>query len=360
MSLRPESPPQPGGPRLLARPEEVHSIAFHLLVLAAYAVAFWIWLHPASAQLDGPAAKAAFVVSAALLLGWVSGIDLGVNFHNHAHRRIFQRGWQNRWFGRFWGVTSGWPDYFWRYCHVVVHHRHLLEERDWTLPRQRPAPADCDSDAVVWESYQRYCLAHWPWRYAVELWAEFRPGGRASRAVQRRAAREFAVFCVLWSIPFWIDVPMALCLWVLPHWVANVLVLAPGMIAQHAGRARPDGSHEFRHSNTYLSPFFNLAMFNIGYHAEHHTYPYVHWADLPGLHAQLKPRLIEEGAHVMPFGYFRGGLLLSRGRRARAEFDAQHPDYVDPGQAQVLLPRPPRELPRAPLERRAESFLDAT
>ena len=33
---------------------------------------------------------------------------------------------------------------------------------------------------------------------------------------RRRAVKELAIFLVLWSIPFWIDPVMALCLWVLP------------------------------------------------------------------------------------------------------------------------------------------------
>ena len=316
-----------GGPSLgvLAHPADIHCIIFHLLVLMAYGLAFWIWQHPGQAGIQDGFDRAAFVVAAALLLGWGAGIDLGVNFHNHAHRRIFKIGRLNRWFGRCWAVSSGWPAYFWLYSHVAVHHRHLLEDRDWTLPRRR-------SDGS-WENYYRYCLLHWPWRYARHLYQEFHPDS-CRPTVRRRARLEFLTFIVLWSLPFWYDPIMALLLWALPMYVGNVLILAPGMIAQHYGRERPSPEHTFRHSNTYVSPFFNLAMFNIGYHAEHHTFPYVHWAELPQLHERLKSELIEDGAHVHPFGYFRGGLLLSavarNSTRARLEFEGQHPDYVGP------------------------------
>lgn len=305
---------------LLAHPADVHAVLFHLGTLAAYTLAFWLWLHPQHAGLDGMFDRAAFVMAAALLLGWCSGIEVGVNFHNHAHRRIFTRPWLNRWFGRTWTVSGGWPAYLWQYAHVTVHHRRLLEDEDWTLPRRR---ADGE-----WESFYAYCLLHWPWRYGAALLREYR---NSSAGVRRRMARESAIFLALFSIPFWIDPWMGVWLWALPAWLANALVLAPGMVAQHAGRERPGPAHTYRHSNTFRSGLFNLTMFNIGYHAEHHTWPHVHWSELPALHDRLRDELRADGAHVVPFGYFRGGLLLSRAalgsRRAAEEFVAQHPDY---------------------------------
>ncbi|MCP3919284.1 MAG: hotdog fold thioesterase [bacterium] len=65
-------------------------------------------------------------------------------------------------------------------------------------------------------------------------------------------------------------------------------------------------------------------MFNIGYHAEHHSFPHVHWSELPALHAEAREELIADGAHVVPFGYLRGGLLLSR--TARGDADARAVD----------------------------------
>lgn len=305
----------------LAHPSEIHSILFHLVTLGAYGLAFWLWLNPEVAGLNSTLDKAAFVCGAALLLGWCSGINLGVNFHDHAHRRIFTRPWMNRWFARTWGVSAGWPAYWWQYSHVVVHHRRLLQDEDWTLPHR-------DEDGSF-ENFFRYCFAHYPWRYIAGMRKEWK---RASKPVRRRLGGELLWFLALFSIPFFIDPVMALCLWVLPAWLANALVVGPGMVAQHAGRRPADEDHELVHSNTFTSRLFNLAFFNIGYHAEHHTWPHVHWSELPTLHERVKPRMIREGAHVVPFGYFRGGLLLSRAdlgdAEAKAEFHAQHPDYL--------------------------------
>lgn len=288
--------------RIFARPEDVHCVIFHLLVLACYACAFWIWFHPLQFGIDGPWSRAAFVVSAAFLCGWISGVDVGVNFHNHAHRRIFRAPALNRCFGRIWTFSGGWPSFFWEHAHVTVHHACLLESEDWTVARRR---AD-----GRFENLYRYILLHWPWRYAVHLFRDFR-GGRAGPAGGRKALYELTIFLGLYSIPFWIDPWMALCLWVLPHWVANVVTMGSGMYVQHAGCEVKSPEQPLRHSNSFLSPFFNRTMFNIGYHSVHHDFPGVHWADLPSFHDEHAERLAEGGAHIVPYGYYGAARILS-------------------------------------------------
>ena len=122
---------------IFARREDVHCVVFHVVTLVAYAVAFWLWLHPEVAGIEGPWSAAAFVGAAAFLLGWISGIDVGVNFHNHTHRRIFKHALLNRWGGRLWTFSGGWPSFFWQHAHVKVHHANLLGDADWTLPKRR-------------------------------------------------------------------------------------------------------------------------------------------------------------------------------------------------------------------------------
>ena len=284
---------------LLARPEDLHCVLFHAFCLLAYALAFWLWLHPAAAGLDGPWQQAAFIVAAAFLLGWISGVDVGVNFHNHAHRRIFRRPWLNRWGARLWTFSGGWPALFWQYAHVTVHHGNLLDQRDWTLPQKR---AD-----GRFENLYVYLICHWPWRYAVHLWRDCRAG-----LLDRGPARtELLWFLLLWSIPFLIDPWMGLWLWLLPHWIANCVIMGSGMYAQHAGCVRRSANEPVRHSNSFVSPFFNRTMFHIGYHIEHHDHPGVHWADLPAFHERMRERLVEQGGHFVSCGYYGAARQLS-------------------------------------------------
>lgn len=308
--------------RILTRREDVHCVNFHLLTLAAYAAAFWIATRFDRFGIDSAWERGAFYLAAATMLGWCSGVDVGVNFHNHVHRPIFRIPWLNRWFGRTWTVPGGWPAGMWDYSHTTVHHDHLLGDRDWTLPRRR---AD-----GTFENPYRYAVASWPWRYAKAIWRDLE--GRRSRAHGKRwALRELGWFAAFASIPCFILDPVSLFfLWIGPMLVANMAVMGPGMYAQHAGCEAESEAGPYRHSNTFLSRFFNLTMFNIGYHIEHHDHPDVHWSALPRLHERLKDELIDHGAHVVPFGYYRGGHLLCQGQWSearKAEFYRKHPDY---------------------------------
>src|SRR5438270_413775 len=92
---------------ILEHRDDVHCIFFNLMVLAGYGVAFFIYLHPGLAHISNRGEMAAFVVTAGLLLGWVSGVNVGLNFHNHVHRRVFRVAWVNAWFGRLWALSGG-------------------------------------------------------------------------------------------------------------------------------------------------------------------------------------------------------------------------------------------------------------
>ncbi|MFT5285073.1 MAG: fatty acid desaturase [Planctomycetota bacterium] len=295
--------------RILAHPQDIHCVVYHLFTLVAYAAAFWVWLNPDQSGVNSNLERVVFVLGAGLLLGWSSGVDVGVNFHNHTHRRIFKAAWLNRWFGRFWTFSGGWPSYYWQHAHVVVHHANILEDNDWTIPKR--------NSSGEFENIYRYLFAHWPWRYAGHLYKDFTTGVGGHRVLPR-AIFELGVFAILWSIPFAIDPVMGVCLWLFPHWIGN-LVMAAGMYVQHSG-CRSKSEAEYLHSTTFLSKFFNMTMFNIGYHIEHHDNPAVHWSVLPRLHQEFAPKLREANAHVVPYGYFKAAHIISSNRDGAERF----------------------------------------
>ena len=98
-----------GKSRIFSHPEDVHCVIFNVVVLVCYAAAFWLYLDPELSGIDGVGERIAFCLGAGYLLGWISGINVGVNFHNHAHRPIFHSPFLNRWFSRFWTFSGGWP-----------------------------------------------------------------------------------------------------------------------------------------------------------------------------------------------------------------------------------------------------------
>jgi beta-carotene hydroxylase len=303
--------------RWLSHPEDVHGLLFCVLHFAAIGSAFWLWLHPQVTGFTTPGQKLGFALGAGMWLGWSGGINMGINFHSHAHKPIFRSDSLSRWVGRLWTVPGGIPSYWWRYKHLAVHHSHLGEERDWVQPARR---AD-----GRYENMWIYVLLYWPWRWGYHFAREVR---HASTAVRRRFLWELALFTVPFSLPFFIDPWMALGLWLFPAWVGGSIIMGMGMYAQHAGGT---DEQRFSHTTTFLSHFFNLTMFNAGFHIEHHEQPAVHWSELPRLHAAMKPELIEGGAHIVPYGIYRASSLLNsffRPREGWQRFLEQHPEYV--------------------------------
>ena len=287
---------------IFSHPGDVHCALYHLLVLAGYGLAFYLYLHPELTGIEEPAPRIAFDAACILLLGWITGTDIGVNYHNHVHRRIFKYAWMNRWFGRFWTFSGGWPAILWKHAHVTVHHANVLKENDWTVPHTR-------SDGTM-EPYWGYCLTHWPYRYFYHFWLDLK-SGRGGERFRREFPKELAIHLALWSIPFWIDPWMALWLWVAPQVFANI-TMGSGMYVQHIGCSRPSAEHPYRHSNDCLSWFFNLTNFNIGYHIEHHQFAHIHWCDLPALHQALKAHLDADGACETKYGYFGAADQIGR------------------------------------------------
>jgi hypothetical protein len=71
------------------------------------------------------------------------------------------------------------------------------------------------------------------------------------------------------------------------------------------------GAYPYSHSNSFESRFFNLTAFNIGYHAVHHDNERVHWSALPAFHRRMRRRLAADGAHVVPYGYYRAAHICA-------------------------------------------------
>jgi len=104
--------------------------------------------------------------------------------------------------------------------------------------------------------------------------------------------------------------------------------MGSGMYVQHSGCVEKTPAKPVSHSTVFVSNFFNLTMFNIGFHLEHHEHPRVHWSELPELHMRLKQEMIDGGAHVVPYGNYHAAFLLAGDDERRKHFAEQDSGYT--------------------------------
>lgn len=280
---------------ILRHPEDIHLVIFHVVVVVAYFLAWICWNHLHDTHW---LSKAVYVISVALALGIASGVDIAVNFHNQIHRSVFLNRSLDRWFARLWTVTSGWPYFVFDVAHHV-HHEHLGSSGDWTIDISQPnkkAP-----HILI------YALTCWPLRPVYGMIAETRRRGKAFR---NQLLGESIFFVFAWSMPFLLDWKAALAVWLAPQVVGNLIIVGAGMHVQHAAPAA-HGSEMGFDSITALNKWFNLAMFNIGFHNTHHEHPRVHWAALPRLFERDAAKVISSGSRVLKSGNFEQASILA-------------------------------------------------
>src|SRR5258708_20071367 len=99
------------------------------------------------------------------------------------------------------------------------------------------------------------------------------------------------------------------------------------MYVRHGGCVPKTPAKPVSHSTVFVSNFFNLTMFNIGFHSEHHHHPRVHWSQLPELHHRLKQELIYALTHGFPYANYHAAFLLPAHETPPAPFPQQDPPY---------------------------------
>lgn len=298
---------------------------FSSCVWAAWLLAFTLFSFPTHAGIRSLAGAVAFLLGAGLLLGLLGGWNVLCTLHAHVHRPFFRAPLANRWFGRLTALSAGWPAFLWAHMHRR-HHASVLSEEDWTAPRRLPSGR--------FESLVVFGAILWPLRVVRGLRQELREGRVGERALVRR---ELALFALLYALPLFFCGPWAfLGLWVLPHLIANLVVLASFSYVVTLGGRRGRGSStpSLTVANSFESTLPGALAFHVGLASVHYAWPEVHWSKLPAIHERERGRMVDQGTHVLPWGPLQaaevlGGFLDLAG--AQREFEeTQARDYGTP------------------------------
>jgi fatty acid desaturase len=213
-----------------------------------------------------------------LFLGYYNPI---VITHNFLHTPFFESSRLNRLFSLFNTMNMGLPQIIYKYHHLN-HHRYnnSLEDPSSTFLYGK----NNQQEYWIWYSALSFFRdgTQKAWKIAVEkgesniLYSEL-----------AMALAFWSFFCLVsWKFFVFAYIPFYLCQWFLAH-VENYY--------EHFKASNP--TSRYANSVSFYPRWYNLFMFNEGYHQEHHISPQEHWTKRPDVRERYKEQMNTAGAY---------------------------------------------------------------
>jgi fatty acid desaturase len=207
--------------------------------------------------------------------------------HNFLHTPFFKRRWLNRLFPVMNSANLFLPQVLYKYHHLT-HHQYAND----------PVRNGTTLDPSSTFRYGRHGMQELFFSYsALGL---FRDGtSHAYREAVRHGQRS----------QFWMEVSAIVgagALWLWIDWRWFLFAFAPTFYAgwflallenyyEHHRATDPDS--RLADSVSYYGHWYNLMMFNEGYHQEHHLKPHLHWTRRPQVYAEWSSKFKDAGAY---------------------------------------------------------------
>jgi sphingolipid delta-4 desaturase len=208
------------------------------------------------------------IVLVAYSFGGVLSQALLLAIHELSHNLAFKRPWQNRWFAVFINLPIGVPvaETF-RYYHLLHHHQQGVEGVDTDLPTELEARfARGRLRKALWLAFQGFAYALRPLLVHPKKPSA---GELVNFAVQLAFSAAVGYF---WGLKALAYLPLSALI------VMGLHPVAGHYISEHYVFRRGQETY------SYYGPL-NLVTFNVGYHNEHHDFPYIPGSRLPRLRA---------------------------------------------------------------------------
>lgn len=207
--------------------------------------------------------------------------------HNFLHTPFFRRRWLNRAFPVLNSGNLLLPQVLYKYHHLT-HHQYAND------PIRNGTTQDPSSTFRYGKQGQQEGF------FTYSALGLFRDGtSSAYREAIRHGQR----------LQFWMEVAailVTIALWIAIDWKWFVFAFVPTFYAgwflallenyyEHHRATNPDS--RLADSVSYYGRWYNLMMFNEGYHQEHHLKPHLHWTRRPEVHGDWKEKFMEAGAY---------------------------------------------------------------
>lgn len=200
--------------------------------------------------------------------------------HNHIHLTIFRSRLLNTLFGWMCHLSNGVPLDSYKLHHVTNHHRFNnrigVSGRDWSslFGFEGTRFPDLPVSKI-------YYVASFPFLAHGEclLWFLRSPTSKPARGfiVSMLVVGPVSIFLA------WVNPTGFVAFFVIP-WLLILFGMGNNNYDQHKG-CRMSNAHDA--ANNFLSPYYTLFSFNVGYHVAHHLKPNLHWSLLPRYHETL-------------------------------------------------------------------------
>jgi fatty acid desaturase len=207
--------------------------------------------------------------------------------HNFLHAPFFRRRWLNRAFPVVNSANLFLPQVLYKYHHLI-HHQYAND------PIRNGTTLDPSS------TFRYGTGGRQEWFFSYSALGLFRDGtSNAYREAITHGQRS----------QFWMELAAIVTtavLWLAIDWKWFLIAFAPTFYAgwflallenyyEHHRATDPDS--RLADSVSYYGRWYNLMMFNEGYHQEHHLKPHLHWTRRPEVHGDWKEKFKDAGAY---------------------------------------------------------------
>jgi fatty acid desaturase len=207
--------------------------------------------------------------------------------HNFLHTPFFRRKWLNRAFPVLNSANLILPQVLYKYHHLT-HHQYANDpiRNGTTLDPSSTFRYGKDGQQEGFVSYSALGLFR---DGTSTAYREAITHGQRSQFWMELAAVVFTA--VLWIVIDWRWFLLAF----VPTFYAGWFLALLENYYEHHRATDPDS--RLADSVSYYGRWYNLMMFNEGYHQEHHLKPHLHWTRRPQVHAEWKGKFTDAGAY---------------------------------------------------------------
>lgn len=228
-------------------------------------------------------------------------LSCGIVAHNHNHTPTFKSKGANQFFGTWISLFYGYPTFAWIPTHNLNHHKLVNKAGDatitWRFTNRHNALV-----AITYFFVSSYYQSE-PIKTFIRKAKEKNP------KLYRQIISQYVIVYGTHALLFGLAVALhgfktGGLLWLLAAGIPGFFALWTIMLFNYEQHVHADPFSRHNHSRNFEGKLLNFLLFNNGLHTAHHENAGTHWADLPKVHAELRPHIDPRLIHRSVWWYW--------------------------------------------------------